>query len=75
MQSILPVCVSRSNHHYGLGAEAGEDLVTKLGVLRSQHQVLSDKERAEPDPELYFTHILDTISSVSSFLYSTREEL
>ena len=75
MQSILPVCVSRPNHHYRLGAEAGEDLVTKLGVLRSQYQVLSDKERAEPDPELYFTHILDTISSVSSFLHSTREEL
>ena len=75
MQSILPVCVSRPNHYYRLGAESGEDLVTKLGVLRSQYQVLSDKERAEPDPELYFTHILDTISSVSSFLHSNREEL
>ena len=69
MQSILPVCVSRPDHY------SGEDLVTKLGVLRSQYQVLSDKERAEPDPELYFTHILDTISSVSSSLHSTREEL
>ena len=75
MQSILPVCVSRPDQYYRLGAEAGEDLVTKLGVLRSQYQVLSDKERAEPDPELYFTHILDTISSVSSSLQSTREEL
>ena len=75
MQSILPVCVSRPEHYHRLGAGFGEDLVTKLGVLRSQYQVLSDKERAEPDPELYFTHILDSISSVSSFLHSTREEL
>ena len=68
MQSILPVCVSRR-----LGDDEG--LVTKLGVLRSQYQALSDKERAEPEPELYFTHILETISRVSSYLHTTKDEL
>jgi len=74
MQSILPVCVSRPQDYHRL-AGLGDDLVTKLGALRSQYQVLSDKERAEPEPDLYFTHILETISSVSSFLHSTKEEL
>ena len=74
MQSILPVCVSRPQDYPRLGG-FGDDLVTKLGALRSQYQVLSDKERAEPEPDLYFTQMLETISSVSSFLHSTKEEL
>merc|ERR1719480_600279 len=64
MQSILPVCVSRPQDYHRLG-DQGDDLVTKLGALRSQYQVLSDKERAEPEPDLYFTHILQTISSAT----------
>ena len=41
MQSVLPVCVSRPQDYHRLGDGFGDDLVRKLGVLKSQYQVLS----------------------------------
>ena len=52
-----------------------QELRSKLSLLGSQYSVLSNKEMAEQDGDLFFSSILEMIKTLSTSIFSKHTEL